>query len=312
MLEKECVIDSIEIRKAEIRDAEKLSKLYNEVWEGKYPLNDFTEIEDVIRKIQENHFWYIANLGDECIGSAVGTYDKENNTVEFGRAAVQKKYQKEGIAQKLYDIIKENSLEKNVDILWGLMRNKATFNIAKNYGFTVVGYSDYYILLGSRETVLFGLNLTEQGKQKRVSSYMKDVYAINEVNKILRTMELKDNDGKYPEEIMAQLKLKGKKISFSGVYFDPNKSLVIDSFFEKEKIPEYIEATILVDKTNHLRFLQSFGFSITSFLPGWYQKNDKRYDCILLGKTLSEASIKDDSLTEIVDYFKEEFKRGLE
>ena len=36
MSEKD-VIDSIEIRRVEVSDAEKLSELYNEVWEGKYP-----------------------------------------------------------------------------------------------------------------------------------------------------------------------------------------------------------------------------------------------------------------------------------
>ncbi|MBU4351955.1 MAG: GNAT family N-acetyltransferase [Nanoarchaeota archaeon] len=307
MLEKECVIDSIEIRKAEIRDAEKLSKLYNEVYEGKYPLNDFTNISSIEKIIiNSKDIWYTAYLGDKCIGSALGVFNKKNNSIEFGRAVISKKYRTSGIGKKLYEFVNEEALNQGIDIIWGELRNKAIYRIAKNLGLHLVGYTELNVVK-EREIHFIGQKLTALGKQKRRSSIIKDIYQLGGIKKIIEEMNLEEKEESYPEEIIAQTNVLENSELIDLSYYAPNKALTINSFFNKGIIPEYIQATILVDKIEQITFLKKMDFIITAFLPGWFKKDLLRYDCVLLTKVLVPTFVQDNSLESILKELKEGF-----
>jgi len=307
MAEKD-VIDSVEIRKAEVEDAEKLSELYNEVWEGKYPLNDFTEIKEVKKKIQEGHFWYLAYLDNKCIGSAVGTYDKVNNTVEFGRAVMVKEYRSQGISKKLYKFIRNEILESKVDILWGSLRNKAIYEISNDCLMTPTGYFEYYFV-NQREVQLISMRLTEKGKKKRILSKVNNLYKLSAIKKIIKEMNLEEGvEGNYPNDVVVPFGIEEEEIFIKGNYQKPNKSLSIKSIFDKNKLPEYLQVILLIDKLKYFDFFKNLGFKITAFLPAWLQKNDLRYDCILLTNSFNPALIQDKYLKNMF----EEFKKGFE
>ncbi|EJM78550.1 hypothetical protein [Pseudomonas sp. GM55] len=48
------------------------------------------------------------------------------------------------------------------------------------------------------------------------------------------------------------------------------------------KSAEYVSACVLADKLELISSMIRLGFSITAYLPAWYQQDGARYDCILL------------------------------
>ena len=297
------------IRKAMPEDAEDIANLYTEVWSGKYPLNDFTDIILIKERLKaEKDVWYLAFSKERCIGSAVCTIDKDNNSAELGRAVTSKDFRGKSISKQLYEIVREETLNKGIDILWALIRNKATYEISKNDGLTIVGYSESYILDKGREVLLFGLRMTKEGNKKRVISPTKEIYNLCGVQRIVQEMHLEGNEGGYPQEVVAKMALKGKPFSLEGMYYPLNKSFSATFIPEADSFPEHFEATILADKTRHIQFLQSMGFSITAFLPGWFQKENKRYDCVLLTSTLAPLPVCDIQIKPILEDIINEFK----
>lgn len=300
---------NISIRKAEPEDAENISGLYKQVWGGKYPLNEFIDIGLIKERLnEEKDVWYLAFSQERCIGSAVCTLDKDNNSAELGRAVVSEEFRGKSISKQLYEIVREESLNRGVDILWALIRNKATYEISKNDGLALVGYSESYILDKGREALLFGLRITEEGKRKRIVPPCNEVYGLKGVKRIVQEMKLQGKEGEYPGETIAKVSLKGEPKKIEGIYHPKNKSFAATFMPGEDFLPEYFEATVLADKIKHIRFLQSIGFSIAAFLPGWFQKEGSRYDCVLMAKNFASAVARDTQLEPILENIISEFK----
>lgn len=302
------MIEDIVIRKALPEDAEEIARLYNEVYGGKYPLGEFTNqclIEENLKAKKD--VWYLAFFKEMCIGSAVCAIERENNSAELGRAVIKKDFRGNSISRQLYEIVREETLGQGVDILWALIRNKATYEISKNDGLTLVGHSESYILDKGREVLLFGLRITPEGQKKRVIPHNREIYQIDGVKRIVEEMHLGGEEGKYPLEVVAKMTLKGEPASIKGMYHRPNKSFAATFIPETDSFPEHFEATILADKINHIRFLQSAGFSITAFLPGWYKKEGKRYDCVLLTSLPNQIAVCDEQIKPLLENLINEF-----
>ncbi|MFH1066030.1 MAG: GNAT family N-acetyltransferase, partial [Nanoarchaeota archaeon] len=281
------------IRKAVPEDAGQISMLYTDVWAGKYPISEFADSSSVEKRLAEGKdIWYVACDGGDFVGSGVGVVDKENNSMELGRAVVRKECRERGIAKRIYEQVREDALSGGIDLLWASMRNKATYDISKNDGLTAVGYSEIYFV-NERELQLLGVRLSNSGKEKRIASTTKEIYCLKSVEEIIKKMMLEQKEGEYPPEAVASLQFIGRDSDICGFYYGENKAWIISSLFGHSPLPEYLQATLLIDKTRHIDFLQKLGFSITAFLPGWFLKDNNRYDCVLLTNPLVSTIIQD-------------------
>jgi len=300
--------DSILIKKAEPEDAREIVALYKEVYKGNYPISEYLEpkyVESILKTKKD--IWYIAFSEGKCIGSAVGAMDLKNKSIEFGRGAIIEKFQKRGIGKRLYQLIEEDAQNFDIELLYGSLRNKAISEISKNLGLIIAGYSEFYVI-GKRTLLLISMKLNDIGKKKRVAPLVKDVYNLKGVQRIIKQMGLEEKCLEYPSDVIAKTNFYGEHIKLEGYYYSPSKGLTIKTLFEKdENIPEYLQATLLADKLEHIKFLQQMGFSITAFLPGWFPKNNKRYDCVLLTKSITPSDI-NESLKPIVKDLLVEFK----
>lgn len=286
--------DSVLIKKAEPEDAGEIAELYKEVYKGNYPIAEYLDpkyIESILKGKKD--IWYIAISEKKCIGSAVGTLDLKNKSVEFGRGAIIKDFQKRGIGKKLYQLIEEDAQKYSVELLHGSLRNKAISEISKDLGLIVTGYSEFYVI-GKRTLLLISMKLNALGKKKRIAPTVKDIYNLKGVQRIIKQMGLEDRCQEYPQDVIARTNFYGSSVKLDGYYYKPSKALTLDTLFEKNaEIPEYLQATLLADKLEHIKFLQEMGFSITAFLPGWFPKKNKRYDCVLLTKAITPSFIND-------------------
>lgn len=302
------MLNDIVIRKAIPEDAGAIAGLYTEVYGGKYPLGDFTNqclIEENLKAKKD--VWYLAFSKEKCIGSAVCAIERENNSAELGRAVIKNDFRGKSISRQLYEIVREETLGQGVDILWALIRNKATYEISKNDGLTLVGHSESYILDKGREVLLFGLRITQEGQKKRVIPQNREIYQIEGIKRITKEMHLYGEEGKYPKEVVAKMAVKGEPASIKWHYYLPNKSFAATFIPETDSFPEHFEATILADKISHIRFLQNAGFKMTAFMPGWYKKEDKRYDCVLLTSLPNQTAVCDEQIKPLLENLINEF-----
>ncbi|MFH1637145.1 MAG: GNAT family N-acetyltransferase [Candidatus Woesearchaeota archaeon] len=301
-------MDTISVRQALPEDAEEIAALYCKVWKSGYPFKDIFEPEYVRNLLdKEKDAWYTAWVGDKCIGSSVGVVDVANKSAELGRTAIDKKYRGSGIGKTLAEKVRDELLEGDVELLWGYLRNKAIYQISKNDGLIAVGHTEY-LIFKERDLFLLGLGLTPSSKKKRVKSTVNEIYKLESVQKISKDMNLESKVGEYPEEVITAVGFHGQPTSLNGIYYEPNKGVTITSIFQKE-LPKFLQATILVDKLEAIDFFKKLNFSITAFLPGWFHKNNRRYDCILLTNSLTSSKIQDKTLIPIMEKLREGFKR---
>lgn len=296
------------IRIAKAEDAKGIAELYNKVYEGKYPLLDFIDSEVVAEHIENKRYiWYICSENKKIIGSSVAEIEFWNNSAELGKTVVDKEYHNKGIAKNLCERVREDTLSRGIDILWGALRNIAMYNISKRDGLTLVGYFPGAHLVNERETHLMGIRLSFSAKQKRIISPFNKIYDLTGIQNIIKEMNLNGKEETYPEENIISAG-SDKNMLVTGSYYPSDKSLIINSILgDNFKAPEYIQMTVLIDKTSLIKLLKHLGFKITAFLPGWFLKKEKRYDCVILTNPIITPKI-EETLENLIKKLAEGFE----
>ncbi|MBI4147544.1 GNAT family N-acetyltransferase [Candidatus Woesearchaeota archaeon] len=302
--------EKIFFEKAKPEHAKGIADLYKRVYNNKYSLLEFTNPETVTEIVKEpKYVWYVAISNDEIIGSAAAEIDFWNNSAEPGRGVVDKQYSGKGIATTLLFHIKNETLERGVDIMWSTARNLPIYKICKKtLEMEPVGYFPGAHLVEERETHLIMMNLLPAGKTKRIISPVDKLYHLPGVQKICRELDLKGIIDDYPKDIFVAAP-STKETVIKGFYNKREKSFTINKMEgENFESLEYLQATLLADKIDPINRLQHLGFSITAFLPAWYLQEGKRYDCVMMANPLAPHALNDVALQHDL----EELMRGLE
>lgn len=307
------MLEEIVIRKALPEDAEDIAKLYNEVYRGNYSLLSFTKPHSVEALVKDERYkWYIAHSKEGIIGSAVAEINKWNNSAEYGKGVVKKEFSGKGIMKALLKQAKNDEQDYLVDLSWSQVRNEPIYRICSMIlKQEMIGYLPGAHLVNERETFLMSIGLLESGKKKRVISHAKEIYSLPLVKRIIQNMGLEEGAvANYPQDIIICPK-EGETISLNGFYHPREKSLILSSIsnwnFEP---PQYLQATVLIDKIEYIELLQKYGFSITGFLPAWFLFEDKRYDCVLMTNPLIQPIANDNFLKDFVKEFSIGFQGG--
>ncbi len=274
-------LDGAYVRKAKPEDRHKIVNLFNVVFEGTYPMKEYLDPDKVANTIRSNtHIWYLAFDKEKLIGSAAGIIDDWNNSIEFGKAAIANGYQGQGIISSLFDIITKDGVKEGADIFIGRPRNDQTYRVGKSLGMVVTGFLSGALRLSELETFLVSYKLSEKAKSQRIANKDNPLYSIEAIESISKELKLKDNFGEYPKEsIVGPPLAKKEKIEIN--YESNDYSLVVSSI--KPLLPfkkEYVQLDIVIDKLEEINFLKRLGFRICAFLPAWFKKGNKRFDCV--------------------------------
>jgi len=299
---------TIQIRKAQQSDAEKIARLYIRVYNGNYSLKEYTA-PDSIKKIiiDRKYIWYIAHHEKDVIGSAVGVIEKWNKSFEIGRTVVDNNFSNKGIGTALCENITKHAFKNGLNIQWGTLRDIAIYNIAKKLDMTVVGYLPGLHKPKKRETHLMTLRISQNAKNKRIS-VGNPIYTLPYVKKIIENFGLEDVKGEYPQETIVGPE-SNRTATFKTQYHQGDNSTIItsaDKFFASS---DYLQVTLLADKTDAIRFFEKLGFEMCAFLPAWFEKDRKRYDCVLMANPIQEPSAHDKTLEEMVKEIKSGFRK---
>lgn len=298
------------IEKAKPEYAGDIASLYDLVYEGSYPTINFTIPSEIQKIIQDKTVsWVIARNGDKVVGSAVTEVDVANNSACLCRIVVDPLFREKGIAKKITCMSLENAqAEHKIDLLYCEARNKSIFNLAKqSLDMTLVGYSPGSHLFKDRELHLKTLRLYENARQERVAAD-SPLYRIPSIEGMITSMELQQVTEPYPDEIIIESPCQ-QLITVKGYYNNHDLSFTLTPEIGKQ-LPavEYLEATVLVDKIAEIRALQKLGFSISCFLPGWFRKNEKRYDCVVLSNPLKDPVVLEHAFFTEVENLMRDFR----
>lgn len=264
-------------------DALSISKLLQEGYSGKYPMPCEPELI-AANILDEKEIVSVIRQGGDVVGCASVKINKEHSGAEIGRVSVSNRAKGFALGGQLVRKSIERARFLGIDIIYGRARNAATYRVSKSIS-DLTGYLPGAHFVEDRELWLFFVHTFSQGKEKHITPEKSEIYQLPWMRDVRARMGLCSEVGDYPEEVFCPWGL-GEKIQIEGSYSASDRSLTITSMNQLDQMPEYYQAVVLIDKVEHIRHLQELGYSMTAYLPGWFEKGGKRYDCVLLNKPL--------------------------
>ena len=298
--------EGIEFRSAKAEDAEGIAGLYRKAYGGNYPLSEYFDSGWIVNAIQkEGHIWQIALSKNKVVGSSVGVPHNWNKSFEIGRTFVDDEFQNRKVAKTLCERVRNEAFGQGFEIGWGTIRNEAAHNISKNDGMTVVGYLPGLHKPAVRETHLFCMRLSPAAKEKRrVPRQMPLLYKTHLINEITREMGVEDIVDDYPQDEVVGPE-SDCKASVKIFHHSGDDSTIIYALENFEKLAaEYIQVTLLTDKTKAMQFFSMLGFKPCAFLPAWFEKDGKRYDCLTMANYGVEPVVPETMFLKLIKNFK--------
>jgi len=324
------------------RHASGLVKLYHDVYEGTYPINEI-KFERLVKKMleEDTHLWWVAvdRDRDRIASACAGMPNHWNKTFESCRAATHPDYSGKSyrLAESLYSLcLREIIRHRNAEMVVSYLRTKGMTDIMKfgAHPVAIVG-SDLgkHIVRHRREVHLMGLLVNPlRDDIVRVEppegSFANYDFVRSE---ILRGMNFpKIVKAAYPSNILVGPEM-DDKFTFEGImlnygYIELSKSLEIrcmkhETSVMPEKLAravagligsfdgkaEYASLYILVDKTSYADVLMSIGFEVAAYLPGWFEMGGMRYDALKMTKRSGNEEMAYHGIKEIA----EKFRKGL-
>jgi hypothetical protein len=302
---------------AEESHAEELAKLYIEGYGGKYPLEEFTNPDLVRRAIRERRYcWMVGMHSGRIIASSAGIDAGWNNSFEHGRAIVYPpEFRRNHVIQALISTVVSVCLNQGHDIGWFGMRDGKGIGFSEKNDMGLVGFLPGMHKVKARETHLMyvvreGAYRTKRATNDCVSErygacvkYVEDVLG-------LRRFGLCPPSEEYPPDVVVG----GCDSSVAGypgfkVWYELEKidnavcigrietaggrldALVDILGQEPFSAADYVQLDVLADKFDAHDLLKSLGFEICAFIPAWFLKGSKRYDCMRFVKHSQSESL---------------------
>ncbi|MFH1683091.1 MAG: GNAT family N-acetyltransferase [Candidatus Woesearchaeota archaeon] len=288
-------------RKPKEEDKYLMKELFEEVFEGKYPLKEFfnpNNLEKVIK--DKNHVGYLAFDKQELVGCAIATLSYWNNSFEIGKTAVLKEYREEGIAKKLCFLATEECFKLGLDVGIGRIRNDSIYKISEELKMIVTGFLPALFKISEVETYLLSYRLCEKAKKKRVVNTNNPLYNAPVIKEITKQLNLEDQYGELPKEVIVGSL--GQNIKIKMDVLISNHSVYIQNLDNLNFINKhYLQADLLIDKLAEMEILKRFGFEICAFLPAWFEKKNKRYDCVRMVNSKTKPKMEGEVSNRILE-----------
>jgi hypothetical protein len=305
--------------------AEALANLYVRGYAGKYPLEEFTDPDRVRKAITERKYVWMVGISDkEVVGSTVGILADWNRSFEPGRAIVYPpQFRKRGIIQRLtFGVVEE--CFKRYDIGWFAMRDATGVRFAEKNGLGLLGFLPGLHKVEERETHLMYATIEDKFRRTRLAHKATlDRYGQAVINAEVE-LDLDTSFGEYPPEVIIGDD-SGEHAETDGVittyHFERLDNAVLIGEIKTDgdqinglikllsNVPllrnaDYVHVGVLADKFEAHRRLREIGFEMCAFIPGWFFRNGRRYDCIRFVKH-SESRSLDKEVASRVDMLRE-------
>jgi len=280
-----------EVVKAMPSDARRIAGLYMDVYNGKYPLTEFTQRDSVEQALLDQKYaWYIAKFGNEVVGSGVGVPDIWNKSYEIGRMVVRKDFGNLGIAKDIHLSVREDSKLADYSLEWSIMRSDIGLSASSSLGLDFAGFLpgkynvEYRELHGFFSKIVSGAirilpikTVLKMQNQKHGANSVKGFYPKNII--VGSGAGTTENSITYKKTPICD------SITITGVVGDDIDVLLRGLSKGDAGKAKYTEVTVLADKVEEIKEMAKNDFYPWAYLPAWYVENNRRFDCILLTKS---------------------------
>jgi len=297
--------EGIEFRSAGAKDAEGIAELYKKAYDGHYPLREYFEPGWIVNAIKkQSYIWQIAVNKNKVVGSSVGVPCNWNKSFEIGRTIITDNFYNRKIAKTLCERVRSEGFTQGFEIGWGTIRNEVMYNISKYLFMPVVGYLPGMHKPKVRETHLFCMRPSPIAKEKRRVPKQCPLYQSSTVKEITKELALDSIISDYPPDVVV-----GPNSDYAVLlklsYHGGDNSTIINSIDNFDKLAaEYLQVTLLADKTDAIKFFSRLGFELCAFLPAWFEGDGKRYDCVTMASCGVKAVLPEKMFLSTVNKFK--------
>lgn len=310
---------NIEVRFATPDDAERIAALYDEVYDGGYPIAECTE-PVLVRQVltEQKHIWVLALDGDRVVATTVARPEPGRDCYEVCRGVVHPDYRGRANYGAVFDLSLRTALERpDCDIIYGWARSRHALSVF-DASFTRAGLTwcwtgtdgGLHLVAGEREEHMFFFTVNPERGATRIAPRRSILIKRSAVAREIATLNPIALPGDYPARIAtggaAEFTYRSDRGRVSLDVIERSRAAVVSAvegdtpddirraLWEAvdEVAPtriEQITVHALADKLPVIAALcrpatddPKKRFAVSGYLPGWHKENGLRYDCVVL------------------------------
>ena len=325
------------VRRAGKSDARAIAELFQRTYEDSS--HECKEVEYVRQTLLgDDHTWIVCEDGDEIVSVTCCRRSGWNHSYETCYSITKRHVRGQGLAKRLFVTALDVAYRRgDCEIVVGYPRSQTMFQLTTS-GFAsppvAVGYDGgINVANGQREYHLITMARNARANPIRVAPRIDAFQWLDSVRRpVLASLGFASEPGEYPLAIVAgsglghEATIHGFRFSYlhdptspSGAVqvtglsrqgsFATSPEKAFTSFVSKFASMPYIGVQVLVDKRPVIDLLQEIGFTITAYLPAWYPKGGRRFDCLMLVKSRFSAQPISHGLESVIDGFRGTFEQ---
>jgi hypothetical protein len=320
---------STAIRRARPEDAAAIASLFRLVYaHSSHPCQEDAFVASTLGSPEVNA-WHVADLDGRLIGCMGLLRHAWNRSWELVRGLIHPDFRGGGLARRLTQHAVDGGWNSGeCDLIVGFPRNHAMAHIMSEGlqpPFRVVGHDGgINIAGGRREYHLVAVSLANDDRFEHGVPGSSSIATSSFVQSaIMAPLGLQSCSRSYPATLVAGDYARHPDygpFTFDYHPFCPSDSLEITAYTGNKTDPvaiatdlvrtldsfayvRHVRLAVLVDKTAFCSALQSAGFAITAYLPGWHLQSGERFDCVLLTRRSTTDEPTDHGTRNLIDYF---------
>jgi hypothetical protein len=309
----------IEVRCATPEDADGIAALYDEVYNGGYPIAECTD-PALVRRIVANqeHVWVLALDGDTVVGASVARPGPVHESYELCRGAVHPGYRGRANYRAVFDLSLRAAIERpDCEIIYGYARSEHALRVF-NSSFGRAGLprawtgtdGGLHLVAGEREEHIFFLAFSPERVVTRIVPPRSILIEDSAVAQEIAALKPMVRTGDYPSRIAvgdaAEFTYESDRGRVSFSVLESSRAAVVsavegDTPDDIHRVlwevldgaaPSRVEQMtvhVLADKLPIIAALcradtdySTERFAVRGYMPGWHKEGDARYDCVTL------------------------------
>jgi hypothetical protein len=285
----------------------------------------------VVHSIASNDtVWQLAFAGDRLVGCMAALRSRWNRSWEIGRALIVPEFRGNGLCPKLAQLCLTAALESGTcDLVFAFTRSRLAAKVAAalNPRLQLTGHDgganvldlepEYHgFACGANPSAPFR-HVVPRTPSLASTQFIKD--------RVLSPFATALLPGDYPPDwIVGDGTITRESEPFSVNYdpLGPSQSIQITGYagsarcgwqvadeltqaLESFGNVRHVSVVVPVDKTDLISVLTCHGFETTAYLPAWFRRDNRRFDCVMLVRAHHSREPHDHGLRSTIDSFRE-------
>lgn len=246
--------------------------------------------------------WFVVEIDSLIVGCSCIARRPWNQSWEVCYGVVHPDTRRAGVISSLVRFSLENHCPEPIELGFYITRNIASHSVMKKIRAAVLvgGDGGPDMVDGIREYHLTAIHPQAADGFRHIAPWYASTSGTEFISDYLyKSLRLEPVPGAYPATYLTGPQGTDQHGVFLYSYDTAANALMLSGYvgasetergvmdelkalLQHWKSAEYVSACVLADKLELISSMIRLGFSITAYLPAWYQQDSARYDCIFL------------------------------